>query len=137
MDNNNSNQQQDNPTVPVMPNPVVSTGPAEPQIPQAQPPTPTLPIPDGAHIDPPKSGNKIILLAAIAFIMFLIVVVIYLFALQNNAPKETPVPTPVPTVILTPTPTPTQTLDENNIDAVEIIDPEVELKTIDEDVKQL
>lgn len=89
------------------------------------------------QMDPPKSGNKMILLAILVFVMFIIVIGIYFFALQYNAPRETPQPTPAPTIPSSPTPTPTPTLDEKDIDSVDIPNPETELKPIDEDVKQL
>ena len=123
------NQQQNNPTAPSAPNPMVSVNPVPPPAGQA-------PLANGAQMNPPKNGNKIILLAALAFVMLLIVIGLYYFASQYNAPSKNPQPTPVPTVS-TPTLTPTPVLSENDIDAVDIVNPETELKPIDEDVKQL
>ena len=118
MDDNNSNQQ------------------AKVQPQTAPLATPVAPSP--LQMDSPKNGNKIVLLAGLAFIMLIIVIGIYFFASQYNASSKIPQPTFAPIIPNSPTPTAAPTmLDEKDIDNVDIPNPETELKPIDEDVMQL
>ena len=102
--------------------------------PPAPPVNPIMPAPN----DPPSQQNgKMIFLIVLGTILLISLGIIYFMAMQMNNSKQTPTPTPIPTQALptlTPTPTP---LTEDDIDTIDLGSPDTDLKTIDEDLKQL
>mgnify|MGYP001585049948 CR=1 FL=1 len=111
-----------------------------PQVPSAPagnvPPVPMAP-PSPVPPETPKSNGKILLFIAVGILLLIVLGVIYFMATQLNNQNKTEGITPIPTQALpisTPTPTP---LSEKDIDTIDLGNPEADLKSIDEDVKQL
>ncbi|OGH17744.1 MAG: hypothetical protein A2868_00170 [Candidatus Levybacteria bacterium RIFCSPHIGHO2_01_FULL_40_15b] len=103
------------------------------------PPPPTTPIPSIQTPNNPigKSNGKVILFIAVGILLLIVLGVIYFMATQLNNQNKTEDITPIPTQALptsTPTPTP---LSEKDIDTIDLGNPETDLKSIEDDVKQL
>lgn len=118
------------------PPPVTNLGPTA----EGTAPIPESSTPDPAPVNsstPPQSNGKVILFVVGGVLLLVVLGVIYLLALQfNNQGKvevaQVPVSTPMPQASPTPTP-----LSEEDIDKIDLGDPQTELNNIDSDVKQL
>ena len=122
----NQNQTTMNTTAPQVPSAPTGNVPPVPMAPQS-------PVPPEAT----KSNRKTLLFIAVGILLLIILGVIYFTATQLSSQYKTEKITPVPTQALptlTPTPTP---LSEKDIDTIDLGSPEADLKSIDEDVKQL
>ena len=139
--NQNQNQTIPNPTPPQAP-----VSPTAGNVPPVQPASPNASLggsaappapPNVPSAEDPKSNGKIILFIVVSILLLIVLGVIYFMATQLNNQYKTERITPTPTQALptsTPTPTP---LSEKDIDTIDLGNPEADLKTIDEDVKQL
>lgn len=130
--NQTQNQNLDNPTPPsgnVPPPPNIPTPPA-PQGGPGIPPQSTGPVEN-------KQNGKLILFLVISILLLIVLGVIYFMATQLGNQNKVGTITPTPTVAQptsTPTPTP---LSEEDIDTIDLGNPEADLKNIEDDVNQL
>lgn len=132
----NQNINNPNSTTGVAPAPQTPTasqaGPAG-TIPPEQASQPGAPSTAGAQ--DPKSNSKMILFIVIGILLLIVLGVIYFMATQLNKQNAAPIPTPtqaLPTSTSTPTP-----LSEEDIDTIDLGNPEADLKNIEDDVNQL
>lgn len=126
--------------------------------PQTPPPANTPPVPQVASPEPPVSptpdqpvtaysapktpgNNKTIMLLILVVVMALIVGGIYFLAIKAQDTQTAPVaeitPAPQPTTEPTTAPSPTAVPTDEDVNNLDLGNPEEDLKTIEDDLKQL
>ena len=130
----NQNQNIPNPTPPQAQSQAAPTAVSAP--PGGAPQPGSFPPQSGGQ-SAPKSNGKILLFIVVGLLLLIVLGVIYFMATQLNKQYKTERITPTPTQALptsTPTPTP---LSEKDIDTIDLGGPEADLKSIEDDVRQL
>lgn len=140
MDNNNQNNNQGNPSTPLTPN--ANTTP----IAQSEPtnPIPTPPIQQTPPVAPPSPQdnnekqpvNKSIFFIVAAIIIVVILALLYFFALNSSNQDIQEAPVPIPTASPTPIQI-TEELTEDDIETIDLGNPEGDLEEIEEELNNL
>lgn len=138
MENNTNNNQPfnltPNETAAPPPTPVVPTPAEPPVIPPVQ-----NPVVEPVSVPPPDApkSNKTLLFVILAIVLVAVLGTVYVIFIMGKSSAPTPAEQPAPTAIPTPSVTPTPSPSAEEINSMDVGDPQQDIDALNQDLNQL